>query len=177
MDISNFDSSEELHFYWYIHELYDKGIIKSANLQPKSFVLNKPFIIDKTKPMKKVPDKIIQKTIIPEKVYTSDVKIIWNETVKDTPLNDIFYTHIIEDKITSYVEVKGTFDMHNMIRIFKTNQAVVWDKYDIYVNLVQVPTIFKNTFTPDRYLYQDVRTDKKRLIKFKTITLNEFLSK
>jgi hypothetical protein len=80
-----------------------------------------------------------------------------------------------DDEMISIVETKGTFDMGNMTRLANNNIKFVYEKYQVYINMIKVPTIFDKTFTPDRYLMTD-KTFQSRKIKYKNVrTLREFI--
>ena len=176
---SQFDSKEELYMSWYLDELVNAGTLEGWTFDTKPISLNRPFEIVYTKPMKRVPDKLITKTIIPAKIYTPDFKITWasQKAYDDSPFsmdskgNTILYTFRTRsnpNKLLSLIETKGSFDQNNMTRLFKQNQAWIYDRYGIYVNLVKIPDFFKKTFTPDRYIYTD-KTQKLRAIKYNPI--------
>ena len=83
---------------------------------------------------------------------------------------------ICDDQGISIVETKGEFDRSNMTRLAVNNIKFLYEKYNIYVNLIKVPAIFKKTFTPDRYLLTD-KTMKARTIKYEPRTLSKFINK
>lgn len=169
------ESHEELWFSWYLEALKKAGYIRNYTHQVKSIILNKEMEITYIKPMKRVPDKVLKKTIIPIKVYTPDFKVEWSkEKFGGSILSKWFHPNTYRDKLISIIEVKGNWDQNNMTRLFKQNQAIVWDKHGVFVQLLKLPDLFKYTFTPDRYLLTN-KTMKPRIIKFKTKKLDEFL--
>lgn len=171
------ESKEELYFSWWLNDLKKIGIVKSYTHNVTPFTITEGYFIEKIKPMKRVPDKILKKTIIPKKIYTPDFEIIWDyEKFKKTKLANIF--HVYKTKSTneyySIAETKGSWDRNNMTRLFKNNQAFIYEKYKIVVGLYKIPTLFEKTFTPQKYIFTDI-SGKFRKINFKIITLKEYL--
>jgi hypothetical protein len=79
-----------------------------------------------------------------------------------------------------YVETKADFDFNNMTRAAVINIKWTFQRTGRFVNLVKVPTIFKNTFCPKAYIADQVYvkgTNKgKSKIKFPIKTLADFLN-
>lgn len=75
--------------------------------------------------------------------------------------------------LISYVEIKPNFDFNNMTRYVKIKINWLFQQTGVFVNLVKVPEIFKNTFVPDRYFLTD-EGKRTRQIKFKTKRLQDF---
>lgn len=144
MKNSEFDSNEEMHFSWWLDQLVEAGFVKSYTLHPDPFLLSDS-----------VPEHKIRKHI-----YTPDFKIEWKSC--------------LECVSSDYIEIKPSFDSHNMTRLFTVNQKWVYAKYGIYVQKIVPEKLFKQTFIPDRFL----RTDsgkQKRKIKFKYVRISEYL--
>ena len=57
--------------------------------------------------------------------------------------------------LTSYIEVKPDFDFNNMTRYARIKMNWLFQQTGVFTNLVKVPSVFKNTFTPDRYILTD----------------------
>jgi hypothetical protein len=178
----DFDSNEELYFSWYLDELQGAGYIDSYDNQ---FVFNLSADVDHsyTKPMKRVEDKEISYSLMKGHIYTTDFIIHWNEKAKgifyddllDPPPNKPLTKSIfIAMEGISYIEIKPKFDFKNMTRLVKLNIKWVWDKHSKYVHIMTPEKLFKDTFTPNRFLLTD-KSFKKRTIKFQTQTLDEFL--
>ena len=185
IDQDDLHSKEELYFSWWLKELYDENIILKCSSDVFSIELNKAFTREYIKPMKRVEDKILLQEILPAKVYTPDFEIEWNlkhpyikKFIGDWCNFNIKYKPIIlSKKGKSVVETKGTWDQNNMTRLFKQNQSWIWDKHSIFINLVKLPNLFYNSFTPNRYLYTDKSTTRlrKQNNPDKIKTLKEFL--
>lgn len=188
-----FDSKDEEYFSWWCQELKDAGIIEDYG-RARAYRLNKPLTDSyvENKVLKtKVKELVKEQTLIPVKVYTPDFYIVWKYKLSNDfqqPLVDIgnrklTKSFISQDNI-SIVEVKPIFDQNNMSRLFKTNQAIMWDKYSIYVNLVIYQELFEQTFTPKKYILEEgtykntTKHGKKgdNKIKWKVKTLEEYLN-
>jgi hypothetical protein len=178
----SFDSNEELYFSWYLDELQDAGYIDSHETQ-YVFTLTENTDLTFTKTMKRVDDKEIAYSLLKGHIYTTDSVIHWNEKAEGIFYHDMIDppTHKRLDELlfiakngVSYVEIKPKFDFKNMTRLVKLNIKWVWDKYSVYVHVMTPEKVFKDSFTPNRFLTTD-KSNRKRKINFKTRTLNEFL--
>lgn len=183
--MNDYKSLEELHFSWYLDELLKYNIIEEYKYEPKSFVLaEKKTYIKHIQLKTKVNKKEYE--LLSDIVYTPDFLIKWN-----TKYNGIFY-RLISDGIYfnspyffalghgeyyhfSLIEIKANFDRHNEVRMFTYHQKWLYDQREIYVQLVKVPKVFKDTFTPSRYLLTD-KTQKQRSINFPIKTLDNYLN-
>lgn len=179
-----FDSEEEMYFSWYLDELKEAGYVKDWKHEAKSYVLSDGLTKRRSEPRKRVADKIYEYELIKPSVYTPDFQIDWEPKAEDIFFRCImhYYTDLRQSKIpyiTSnlenecVVEIKPLYDKNNMTRLARTNIKWVWDKHRVYVNLIKVPRIFKDTFTPKRYLLTP--TGKTKRITFTTRTLQEFV--
>jgi len=178
----NWDSNEEMYYSWYLDELRDAGFILDYKPQ-YIFQLSGDVNHSYTKPMKRVDDKEIVYSLMKGHIYTTDFVIRWTEKAKgifyedlldpppNTPLTKAHY--VVQDGI-GYVEIKPKFDFKNMTRLVKLNIKWVWNLHSKYVQIVVPEEMFKETFTPQRFLLTD-KDMRKRTIKFKTRTLDEFL--
>lgn len=186
-----FDSKDEEYIALWLEELKNNDIIIDYD-RSISYELNNGLSVNynEIKELKtKSTSKEKKQVLIPIKVYTPDFEVIWN---KNNILIEKFIDFLYEDKkkdkliyklttgaissiYTSTIEVKPIFDMHSMTRLFKTNQAIMWDKYNIYVNLVNYQDLFEKTFTPKKYILTE-KTLKERKIKWKVKTLEEFIN-
>lgn len=160
-----FASLEEYQFSLFLEELRDFGYVDEIIYQPESFVLNKPLkqqkLVFKGRGKNKREEWVDTTPLIPVKHYTCDFKVKWaNKAVgvissgilyMDSKVNIKFYVDIKTNDFVSYFEVKPKFDQNNMTRLVKTNQAIVWDKYNIYVQIVIPEILFKETFLPTKY--------------------------
>lgn len=195
MEELKIDSDDEKYVGWYFQELKEAGIVKDFK-RAESYTLNKSLII-KYQEIKQLvtKTKVIEKsqTLIPNKVYTPDYEVLWlkGENTKklvqvlkpEISITKAFICQLLKGNFTSIVEVKPIHDMNNMTRLFKTNQAVMWEVHDIYVNLITYQELFEATFTPLRYIIEEGTYKKNskhgnkgdNKIKWKVRTLQEYL--
>lgn len=180
-----FDSNEEMYFYWWCEELLEKGIIKDIVLQPSSFILSTKVDVYYAQQLK-TKSKTVKKTILNGHVYTTDFAIIWaNNTYQNKLFFEIrdlsnfrdkkAFQYFVSDELVSYVEVKPLFDQNNMTRLAKINQKWVYEKYEVFVNIIKPEELFNLTFTPKNYLITN-KSSKSRKIKYNNvISLDDFL--
>ena len=168
---NNFDSKEELYFSWYLDELKRQRYINHWQRNETSYNLFGGLVHSYIKPMKRVEDKILTQTILQPSSYTPDFIIYWEPKAigifvsKESKTVGKIITPFLctDDELISIVETKGTFDMGNMTRLANNNIKFVYEKYQVYINMVKVPTIFKHTFTPERYLFTDKSMQPRKI--------------
>jgi len=182
-------STLETHFTWYLNELFEAGIIAEWTPQPRSYTLacKATYIYGE-----QLKTKVKQvEAMIPElsqHIYTPDFEIVWSPQAQG-----VFHTGLYSYKKaltgcpfisldkpcdtirTSLIEIKPPKDRYNMIRVFGLNQRWMWQRHGIYVQKVVPERLFKETFTPRRYLTCDVLTTRKRKIKYPVRSLAEYL--
>ena len=181
-----FDSKEELYFSWWLDELKASKHINRWERNEASYTLTEGLYHKYIVPMKRVPDKVKEQAILHPSVYTPDFIIYWehkaigkfvqiyrDEADSYTKLTTPFLCEA--GQLISVVETKADFDKNNMTRLAKNNIKMVFKMYNVYVDLVKLPSLFNKTFTPNRYLLTD-RTLKPRTIKYKNVkTLSQFI--
>jgi hypothetical protein len=179
-----YKSIEELYFSWYLTELLKCQVIEHFWYEPNTFTLaeTKRYIKNKELKTKITRQELV---LLSDIAYTPDFLVKWNNEY-----DGIFYRLINKDyyfnappffafgskKLDihySFFEVKGNFDRHNEVRMFTYLQKWLYEKKNIYVQLARVPKIFKDTFTPSRYLVTD-KTQKPRSIRFTTRPLKNY---
>ena len=186
-----FDSWEEVHFYWWAKSLMDAGYIKEFIVEPKAFQLTDPIVVDYYKPMKKVADKMVPEEIMKGNLYTCDAMIEWTDkafnvfftpidsTIRKKKSNALQYMIAHHSPVGgwySYVEVKPIFDQNNMTRLAVNNIKHVYSKYKTFVNLVIPEKLFNKSFTPKRFLTCNLNKGKARKVKHKNIvSLKSFI--
>lgn len=195
-----FDSKEEQYYSWYLEELEEAGYINSW-VEAKTYPLGDK-IINKYQEQFKTKSKEKEQTILNGCEYTPDFEIKWNPKAAEIffslfpkkekiALNLLIakdYWMILEtdeepiikpskdiDNYTSIIEIKASFDQNNMTRLNGINRKWMYQKYSIFVNLVKVPEIFKDTFVPKRFLLTD-SGKQQRIIHFPTKTLEEYVN-
>lgn len=168
-----FDSNEEMYFSWWLDELkeikflfnYERGFPLYL-----SYPVKESFMVTyQTKKQKKNKTKIVDKHLLDGHIYTPDFII---NTLQRNFFEDILGMTLYDAQC--YVEVKGDYDANNMTRLFRVNQKWVYKELELMINLVKIPSLFKKTFTPARYLLTD-QTMKPRKLKYKPRSLKEFL--
>jgi hypothetical protein len=173
-----FDSKEEEYFYWWLLELEEYGLIANIERVTTGFKLCDKLEVNVKE---KGKDKLV--TLLDERVYTPDFKFtILSHNLLFNDIDNIVVnpnkrnTEVIigQDKQV-YVECKPSFDQNNMTRLFKINQKEMYSKLGIFVNLIKIPSIFKHTFTPAKYLLTD-KSNKARKINFKVVTVKEYIN-
>ncbi len=181
----NFDSDEEMYFYWWLEELQEAGYIDSIEHHPMPYKLSDPVIGEYEKQLK---TKVKEETeeLIKGHIYTPDFKIVWSEKAEG-----LFYEHIgslnrkkeknsLKYLISTHgsrtiIEVKPLFDQNNMTRLFKINQKWTYEKHAVFVNMIVPEKWFNKTFTPNRFLTTN-KSGKARKIKYKNvISLKDFV--
>ena len=182
------DSNEELYFSWWCEELEKAGYINSFN-NAKTYQLGEKIVNTYTEQLKtKTKEK--EQIILSDCEYTPDFEINWNfdavniffdifPCLNKSKINtDLLLAKVIEEnetkKFESIIEIKPNFDQNNMTRLNTINRKWMYQKYGIFVNLVKVPDIFKDTFTPKKFLLTD-SGKQNRIIHFNTRTLEEYV--
>jgi hypothetical protein len=174
-------SNEERWFEMWLDELIQHGLVSEYICQPDPFLLSEPLNIAWHK-QKKKGEEIVTQTIIREHIYTPDYFVKF--TSKAYPIlvdryraNDHrkYQKEIITQGGNAFIETKGGFDRNNMIRLASINIKWVYAKYGIIVNMLKIPNLFADTFTPKAYLFTE-KTKQPRKIKFKVKTIEEFLN-
>ena len=85
----------------------------------------------------------------------------------------------ISNDVGCFIEIKPSFDMNNMQRLFSINQKWMYLEHEIYVQKV-IPVgpkktcLFAKTFVPQEAMLT-AKTRKPKKYKFKTKSLTEFL--
>ena len=187
-----YESPEEAYVSWYLDELVGGGYVKEYEHQPHSWPLshNKKY---KWIKQLKTKEKYMASTLLQQHVYTPDFEVIWHK--EEPGIKSIFYKELpcvgVSKKnpfwarestllydytrfVVSTWEVKPLFDRNNMTRLFTINQKWVYDKYGVYVQKIIPQKLFKDTFTPARYLLTDSGKQKRKL-NFTPRTLEEYV--
>ncbi len=164
----------EEHFTWYLDELQAGGFISGYLFHPETFELNDAHYYNVSTPRKR-GDGVITKSysLIPIFHYTPDFKVFWTPLGVNRFCKDLFNPSMdrtkpffaqgslldLTDQV-SWIDTKSVvcakFAKQEGIYKFPMKQMLMWDRHQIFINKTIVPTIFKNTFTPQRYLFTDV---------------------
>jgi hypothetical protein len=167
----NFDSNEELYFSWWLDELVESGFVLEYK-RGSEFLLSDSVkatveVEYQTKKRKETKTKLVEKHLLGGHIYTADFNVLFRPSFAEK----CGFNH---DSGLAIIEIKNDHDANNMTRLFKVNQKWIYQKYGMIVNLVKIPSFFKNTFTPERYLLTD-KTMKPRKLKYKPRLLKQFL--
>ena len=167
----NFDSNEELYFSWWLEELHDNDLMLEYK-RGSEFLLSDPVkatveVEYQTKKRKETKRKLVEKHLLNGHIYTADFNVLFRRSFAEK----CGFNH---NSGLAIIEVKNDYDANNMTRLFRVNQKWIYQKHGIIVNLVKIPSLFKKTFTPARYLLTD-QTMKPRKLKYKPKTLKQFL--
>jgi len=159
---ADFDSDEEYYFGEFLKELIDYGVILWANKNLLPIQLSSPIKHKFTRVLA-TKEKEEEQHIHREHVYTPDFNIEFNPKYKD-----VFYSLFGDgrkfkgqnipfltnrhDAPAATIELKGSFIKQDEQRAMSLNLKWVFDKWQLNVQLVKVPNIFKDTFTPQAYM-------------------------
>lgn len=151
---------EELFSYW-LDDCIELGIVKDWTYETKSYHLFDPCREFKLREHIYTPDFIVNWNTIPPKVRGVKWCLKNNQSI---------------------IEIKPSFDKYNMTRLFMLNQKWMFDKHNIYVQLLKIDTVFKNTFKPKNYKskkeylskeqYKSIYTDLLSDVKYKESILH-----
>lgn len=185
-----FDSEEEKLFYLWLEELKVEGFVKDYTFHSESFTLSEKVTYNWVKKMK-TKDKLMESTLLHPHIYTPDFRIWWEPKAYGIFYYDIDQSHKLLDTVPfivsvdnngedlgSYVEIKPSWDMNNMQRLFAINQKWMWQEHLIYVQKIipigKSTCLFAKTFIPQEAILTQ-KTRKPKKYKFKVKSLNEFL--
>ena len=175
-----FQSNEEKWFSYYISELKNAGYIKEAVYQPEPFELS-PDLFAHVFERGKKENKFVEIKLTREAVYTADWLIEWDRIAlgvvawhcggvydkgffpyrkahKDKFIP--FFAFTLDNKLVSYVDVKGTFSGAHGLSKFSLQQKWLLNVYEIFVQKIVVSLdekgIFARTFTPRQVIIDEV---------------------
>lgn len=177
-----YDSLEEMAFLQWAQELIAAGYIRSIE-RAESFLLCDGMVINYAEQLK-TKSKPVQQTILHGHSYTPEFRIVWYPKaadkliglLKDKKKFDKLFLGTNDEsfpELVTFIEIKPLWDQNNMERLFKVNQKWMWQRHNIFVNLVKCPELFARTFTPNEYL--TTKTGKNRQIKWKIRSLYQYL--
>jgi hypothetical protein len=192
VNTEDFQSKEERYFYWFLVDLYNEGYISNVLYEPHTYELSEPitktYVVKKqlkTKVKVTKGEETIQKGL----VYTPDFAVHWTRKalgvfVETLNTNDKLIKGQSQTKfigsfrgleIITLFEVKPDFDQNNMTRYTKVKMNWLYQRENVFINLVKLPSLFKKYFVPSRYLITD-KSAKLRKIDFKYRTLEEVIA-
>ena len=188
------ESMEEWYLTCYIKEFMEAGVILDADKNVTKIELSEKITHASTEYMK-TKTKLKFRHIFNVAGYTPDFNIQWNPKWKDV-IFSLFNSgkHMAKHKVpfiscksnshSSIFECKGRFMTSLEITLYSILVKWLYDKYKIYVQVVKVPDLFKDTFTPQAYIDDMIyhRPNSKKGIKpgdsklkYKPVTCKEYL--
>jgi len=197
-----FDSSEELHFYWWLRELQQARIIDTIERAPTFTLADSASCIVQDSLFGKMKTREIMKgqAYTPDFYTTLHLNDHLNDHLNTLTKLGVFYispdTHVASTHGNKPLfghnggellwEVKGIAGnqaaakaVSGQMRATQICRKWLWAVRRKWVNLVQIGPSekcwFAQTFTPKRYLFTD-KTRQPRTIKFPVRTLTEWLA-
>ena len=179
-----FDSQEERYFSYYLDELKEAGYIISYEAQPESYVLSEPYFYDYNIQLKTKIRPAVKK-LIREHIYTADFKIHFaaeasgifcNRLESRKDLTKIPF--VVDYFFVSIIEIKPAFSRFNSQREFSINQKWLFQRHGVYCQKIKISNragLFKDTFTPKKYLVTE--TGKPKKLHYEPKTLEEFVER
>lgn len=165
------DSTEEVYFAHWLDDAIKAGWVEKWLYVTVPFQVCPPVKCPWVKTtVLKTKTKVEEKefTLLQDLEYTPDFKVKWTEkgilkfvsTIKSESRNEyidpksIFFCGYWKVKDiamsrTTWVEVKPTFDMHGKISKFSVLQKILWTFKELFVDLIQFPDLFKETWMPE----------------------------
>jgi len=116
-------------------------------------------------PLKYTPDFIIfwSKKGIDEFVYIPGYENVSVLSPSRSPFIAIKKDGYPGDKLISYIDVKGNFGRHGDAVKFSILQKIIYSALKIYIEKIVPQKLFAKTFYPERYLWTDGATIKRRI--------------
>ena len=187
-------TNEEIYFTWYLEELQRRGHVERFVFQPQTFEITSKVQYPTLKRFKRKPPETEMHTLLHPHTYTPDFKVYWTpfalnyflkllDARADVYDNKLpFFADVeIENNtpvIVSYIDTKSAASVRVLhqdgLTKFPYKQQLMWMRYHIYINKVAVPTIFKTTFTPERFLLTNVKQEP-RVVHFTPRSLDNYV--
>lgn len=169
------DSDGEIHFIMWMEELKQNGYIKEYK-RGESILLSNSVTNNYVQQLK-TKSKPCHHTILMGHSYSWDFTIEWTELGLQYFVNKFGEKwekpFLINSNSMSYIECKPPFDFQNMSRLAVLNIKWVWEKCQIFIQMVKNEELFEKTFTPKQYLI--TKSGKLRKTKHKIRSLEEYL--
>ena len=175
-----YHSKEEIYFNWFCNDLKKTGHIKYIIYQPETLTLiDKPKYYWRKRNVKSITEKT--GNIIDSLAYTPDFQITWskkgieqyvyilneeNMSIRSRarkPFVAIRDKDYPLDSLVSYIDVKGSFGRHGDAVKFSLLQKIILYTKGIFVEKIVPEKLFKKTFYPERYIYTDGLTKKRKI--------------
>lgn len=182
---NEYDSPEETYFAMWLEELQEKEYIKKWKRNTEAYELAPELKnIFGVKFYKNRRTKGRSQTIWQNFAYTPDFVIVWDAKAKGVLFDQLnenvkierpFIGQEKDGEIISIVEIKPSFDKHNMTRLFRQIQKMLYSTQNKYVNLIEVQDLFAKTYTPMPFLFTKTGK-KKKITKWIVKNINKFLN-
>ena len=176
-------SSTEVQVLWWLEELVEAGFIKEFQYESRTFLLFEGASYSKEIELK-TKTKVEERTLLQGASYTPDFVVTWDESAvgKFVSINSLECPLYCNDSLISYIEVKPSFNHQNKRSFASLTIKWVYDKYGEFVQIVtpyeaksgRKSFLFKDTFTPKKFLYT-AKTKQRKTLHYDAINLTKFL--
>ena len=139
-----FDSRDELDFYYFIAEAADNGMISGWSYHPQTIELAPKVTYTETVQLK-TKTKTVERLLLNGCSYTPDFTLLLTGP-RSWMIRDQFLT----DKDLIWIDVKGSFSIHNDDVKFSLIQKWLYQRKKIYVHKIIVRKFFEAVFVPKR---------------------------
>lgn len=148
IDITKLDTSEELHFAWYLEELKEHGYIVGYDSHPYTFELFKGMnftaIANKNQLPKTKSANVKERELLPKNTYTPDFAIYWTKKAEGIFYELIgFNTNVVIDYDTPFLIYK---DYPGLARNCGIDYLFQYPEGSVVVSLVDVKPAVANRF-------------------------------
>lgn len=193
LTFDNTDSREEVYTFWYLLELLQANFIHSIDYHPGKMKLYDPIFLtyNHLKRNNKGGNKQKTFSLFRGKEYEPDFIITWKMGIglfhipidkeflsgaflNDNPTKIPFFSHKLGGDFVSYIDTKGYGGRSDTKLIFSIVKKLVYHECGIYINEFVPDRMFKNTFMPSRYLFQD-KAKGTRKLKYDVTSLQTFI--
>lgn len=184
------DSKDEVYFQWYVDDLIESGILIRADYHPETFTLFNPVRYTCTE-KKARSTQLHTYSISQISTYTPDWRLQWDKSKSWLFTKQIIRPYDGSGFIGSYDQKKHRFYSQNGFSLidvkpgffkrsgdsyaFSLIRGAMLDKFDLNVQKVVIEDLFKHTFTPTRYLTQDIAGRPRKITEWEPISLETFL--
>lgn len=174
------DSKEEVYFSHWLDEMKDAGFIEKWAYVTKPIQITPALKITyhkRTQLKTKSKEETKVFTLLHDLEYTPDFKIKWSKNGMNKLVSIMYEDGNFDPKkyfcsedgiggYTSLVEIKPKFDMHGKTARFSVLQKILWTFKGIFVDLIILDDLFKDTFMPgaimDDFKYKKNPTGRNR---------------
>ena len=139
-----FDSRDELDFYCFIAEAAESGMISAWSYHPQTIELAPKVTYTETVQLK-TKTKTVERLLLNGCCYTPDFTILLTG-----PRSWMLRPNFRTDKDLIWIDVKGSFSIHNDDVKFSLLQKWLYQRKKIYVHKIIVRKFFEAVFVPKR---------------------------